>query len=372
MSNRVWIGNMKGPKGEVGQVGAQGPQGEVGKKGERGSRWSDGVYITGTSTEPTAYPTGILDSLPEDYYLNPETGNIYRCTQGGDENTALWVFVSNIKGAMPDVENSFSSTSRKNALSANAGRILYEKLGAAGIFPKSLRVSCEELIFAIKLLIENRDTHIIIEDIDGNQGLYTYAQAGNEDTAEVVIWIGTAIGLSNGAVIRNIASTDAEILKYELHDEDDEMVYEYRPEVWEVLNELLLSHERTLVVTEEQGEETVSYPAYEFRQDVNGERQLGFPITHAKAIWWDKGKNKTLYDKVQEGLFDESQIICEEEQLLALGEESKGTLVPDAYVFGRFMQYVYNLPAIRSGTAEPNDSVGKDGDIYIMLESDGE
>lgn len=83
---RVKIGNFKGPQGDI---GPQGDQGEQGVQGIRGSRWTEGTAITGTSTTPTIFSgTGIADALAEDLYINTDTGNVYRCTTGGDAATA--------------------------------------------------------------------------------------------------------------------------------------------------------------------------------------------------------------------------------------------------------------------------------------------
>lgn len=76
----------------------QGPQ------GIRGTTAYQGVAITGTSTTPTAYPTGIEAAIPGDlYYYNgavPEQiGNVYMCSAGGDAETALWTFMANWRGA---------------------------------------------------------------------------------------------------------------------------------------------------------------------------------------------------------------------------------------------------------------------------------
>lgn len=346
--------------------------GEVGKNGKRGSRWYDGNRITGTSTEPTVYPTGLLDALPEDYYLNSETGNIYRCTLGGDEKTALWVFAGNIKGAMPDVENTFDSTNRKNALSANAGRMLYEKLMAAGIFPRELKISCNTPVYAMKITVENKTTSIALRDSLGNAGLYNYIRTGNEEKAEVLIWIGAAIGLASGSILTQVSSTNAGILKYELHDENNLLIQTYNSDVWEVLMEIMNDHTKEMTITEEYKDESAQYDAYKFSKQQDGERETAFPISHVKAIWWNKLQKKTLYDRIKEGLFSSEQIISDAEELQALDETSVGSFVPDAYLMGQLMSYVYQMPVIRSGTEEADDSVGKDGDIYIMLESDGE
>lgn len=75
-----------------------------GVQGERGTTAYQGVAITGTSTTPTAYPTGIEAAIPGDlYYYNgtvPEQiGNVYMCSAGGDAETALWTFMANWRGA---------------------------------------------------------------------------------------------------------------------------------------------------------------------------------------------------------------------------------------------------------------------------------
>lgn len=69
-----------------------------GAPGVRGSRWYAGTAITGTSTAPTAYATGITDAIDGDMYINTATSYVYKCTQGGDESTALWVYSHSQKG----------------------------------------------------------------------------------------------------------------------------------------------------------------------------------------------------------------------------------------------------------------------------------
>lgn len=62
--------------------------------------WMTGTGITGTSGTPTAFPSsGIAASNAGDMYLNATTANTYKCTLGGNAATALWAYVSNIKGA---------------------------------------------------------------------------------------------------------------------------------------------------------------------------------------------------------------------------------------------------------------------------------
>ena len=60
--------------------------------------WHNGTAITGNSEEPTAYETGIELSRINDRYINTETGNVFICTEGGNESTAKWKYVQSLKG----------------------------------------------------------------------------------------------------------------------------------------------------------------------------------------------------------------------------------------------------------------------------------
>lgn len=77
----------------------QGPTGATGPKGEA-TYWYTGTAITGTSTSDTIFSgSGITLANIKDLYLNTETGNIYKCTLGGNAFTATWVYIGNIRGA---------------------------------------------------------------------------------------------------------------------------------------------------------------------------------------------------------------------------------------------------------------------------------
>lgn len=58
----------------------------------RGNAIRQGTVITGTSTTPTAFETGIALSKVDDIYINTATLNYYTCTAGGDEDAALWSY----------------------------------------------------------------------------------------------------------------------------------------------------------------------------------------------------------------------------------------------------------------------------------------
>ena len=63
-----------------------------------GVSWYNGTAITGNSTEPTTYETGIELALINDRYINTETGNVFICTEGGNASTAKWKYVQSLKG----------------------------------------------------------------------------------------------------------------------------------------------------------------------------------------------------------------------------------------------------------------------------------
>ena len=87
------------------------------------SQWKSGTGITGTSTTPTAFAgSGIAMSNVGDMYLNASTSNTYRCTESGAAAVALWVYVSNIKGAT-------GATGAGVATGGTANQLLYKTDG---------------------------------------------------------------------------------------------------------------------------------------------------------------------------------------------------------------------------------------------------
>lgn len=98
------IKGAQGIQGEQGVQGEQGIQGDPGTDGERGTQTFSGTAITGTSTTPTAYATGITLAIINDRYRNTDSGsasyqNEYVCTLGGNAATALWAYDGNVRGA---------------------------------------------------------------------------------------------------------------------------------------------------------------------------------------------------------------------------------------------------------------------------------
>ena len=63
-----------------------------------GGRWYTGTAITGTSSTPTSFDTGITLSQPGDLYLNTVTSYVYLCVTAGNQSTAKWTYLCSIKG----------------------------------------------------------------------------------------------------------------------------------------------------------------------------------------------------------------------------------------------------------------------------------
>ena len=89
-------------------------KGEVGATGTAGSHIYWGENITGISTTPTAYTTGITYANIDDMYISTASGsvnNVYKCTVAGNDTTALWKYVSCTTGGGAIIDDTTTSTS---------------------------------------------------------------------------------------------------------------------------------------------------------------------------------------------------------------------------------------------------------------------
>ena len=76
-------------------------KGDAGTNG--GNYFYSGTAITGKSSTPAVYSTGIENALVNDRYFyngveSANMGNVYRCTKAGGEDEAEWIFDQNIRG----------------------------------------------------------------------------------------------------------------------------------------------------------------------------------------------------------------------------------------------------------------------------------
>lgn len=63
------------------------------------SKWFTGNAIIGNSTDPLSFvDSNVSDAYVDDYYLNIDNGNIYKCVLAGIPLVAKWSYTGNIKG----------------------------------------------------------------------------------------------------------------------------------------------------------------------------------------------------------------------------------------------------------------------------------
>lgn len=70
-----------------------------GEKGDKGDscRFYSGTLITGTSTTPTSFQTGLEFVKKDELYINTYYGTVYQCTSSGNQSTAKWIYIGTLK-----------------------------------------------------------------------------------------------------------------------------------------------------------------------------------------------------------------------------------------------------------------------------------
>ena len=268
----------------------------------RGNMWYEGDAITGTDTTPTVFPgSGVTKAYIGDLYLNTDTGNVYVCDTAGDASTAKWVYTGCIKGPAVDVVNTLDSPSTTKALSAAMGKALNDKFEAAGLTPYKVLPTTDDTSYSAQLVIDNVSTTVTITDTAGNTGTYSYTKAGEATTATITVTIGTAIGLpNNGAVVHSIASSDAAIHSYSLYDNAATEIFADTPALWD---HIVQNDEDVKVgasITESHAGTSYSYKSGAVSKLIDAVRTALYPITHAKAVWFNKAANKTVNDAIED------------------------------------------------------------------------
>ncbi len=268
----------------------------------RGTTWYDGTGISGSSTTPTIFSgSGVTQAYVGDYYLNTnpgaDGGNVYCCTTKGAASVAKWVYVGNIRGLQPEIVNNLNSDSVTKALSAAQGKALKNLIIYSGVRPKRVLPKTEQTAYIAEVTIENKSTVLSFVDDDGNTGTYSYTATGDSDDAVVAVNIGTSIGLPNtGAVIDAIESSEAVIFGYVLYDSSNAVIYEDTPVLWEHINDCDEDVLPGGSISETHVGTSYSYRNGKISKEIDSVRTEVFPITHAKATWFNKAASKTVYD----------------------------------------------------------------------------
>lgn len=265
----------------------------------RGSMWYAGTGITGTSTTGTVFPaSGVTTAYEGDMYLNTaaaseHTGNIYRCVLSGNADTAKWVYAGGLK-VQADLVNNLVSTATDKGLTANQGRVLREMIENTGFLPLSVLPKISVKAYSASVTVRNENAVITVITVDGETGQYSVTASGSTSTRTVVFTVGTDIGLSeNGAIVQEIRSTSP-ISDYSLYDNDSAVIASDVPDLWTRINEAEENVRTGANITD--GEEITKGGI--LSKIVDGVRNVLWPITHAKAVWFDKTNNRTVHDVI--------------------------------------------------------------------------
>ena len=262
----------------------------------RGTSIYTGEAITGTNSLGAVFvDTGISEGYVGDLYINTKAntedcGNVYECLQSGTAAEAVWGYKGNIRGPQVILDDTLESTSRTKALSAYQGKVLNEKIVNSGCYAKSVQVVNDAVVHGIKVILENESTTVTVT-IGGKELSGTYEKNENGTEGSVTIVAGTDAG-----VVTQISSTDAYIKSYTLYDSSSEEIFSEELKVWDYVGELMEDIASSGSVVD--GAETIKTGI--LSKMFGGVRKILYPITHAKAVWFDKAENKTVYDAVTE------------------------------------------------------------------------
>ena len=262
----------------------------------RGTSIYTGEAITGTNSLGAVFvDTGISEGYVGDLYINTKAntedcGNVYECLQSGTAAEAVWGYKGNIRGPQVILDDTLESTSRTKALSAYQGKVLNEKIVNSGCYAKSIPVVNDAVVHGIKVILENESTTVTVT-IGGKELSGTYEKNENGTEGSVTIVAGTDAG-----VVTQISSTDAYIKSYTLYDSSSEEIFSEELKVWDYVGELMEDIASSGSVVD--GAETIKTGI--LSKMFGGVRKILYPITHAKAVWFDKAENKTVYDAVTE------------------------------------------------------------------------
>lgn len=262
----------------------------------RGTSIYTGAAITGTNSLGAVFEnTGISRAYVEDLYINTKAntedcGNVYECLQSGTAEKAVWGYKGNIRGPQVILDDTLESTSRTKALSAYQGKVLNEKLLNSGCYAKSISVVYDTVVHGIKVLIENESTVINVE-IGGKKLSGTYEKAASGTGGTVTIVAGTDAG-----IVTRISSTNAFIKGYVLYDSNSQEIFSEEIKVWNSIEKLAGDIVASGNIMD--GAETIKTGI--ISKLFGNIRKTLYPVTHAKAVWFDKSRNKTVYDELED------------------------------------------------------------------------
>ena len=163
--------------------------------GTNGSTWYKGTALTGTGTSITGFP-GVIN----DFYLNSNTGGVYCCTKTGAAmvpDAAEWDYVMTLSGGggggSITVIDNLNSGSSTDALSANQGRVLNNKIAGkadtASLAPVATSGDYDDLTDKPDLTLKADKTEIIHwvdAALTSGQDTYTVSNSVFKTTSRIV------------------------------------------------------------------------------------------------------------------------------------------------------------------------------------------
>lgn len=258
----------------------------------QGSMWYSGIDITGNSTTPTSYDTDIDYAREKDLYLNTQNGNVYACTTGGDAETAKWVYNCNIAGPMAEIIDNLRTDSATKALSARQGKVLNDKI-LGGLYPTIVEPNTTEKSYILEATIRNVDGTIYVTS-DTESISQSFVAIGVNETYQVSITLGIAAGFSEEGINLKSVEFSGGIHSLTLKDDNGDVIFTQDFTIWSAINQALDQVKLDGYITD--GSDT--YHIADVKKDIDGVETDVFPISHAKAVWYDKTNNQTVHDKI--------------------------------------------------------------------------
>ncbi len=276
----------------------------------RGTTIYTGTEITGVDANGKTFPeSGITKAYEEDMYVNTDVnsesqGNVYICLTGGDADTAVWTYNGNLRGPQCEVINNLESSRTDAALTAYQGRILKDMMYDSGLITKEVEIDYSGNVQGIKVTTENRATTITVQTASGN---ITQEKAAGAET--------TTVSAVPAKQILKVSSSDAYIKKIELYDASNTLVYTDNISSWKAIEDIRQQLEESGSVLDNG----TTLPTGILTKIAGGVKKVLYPISHAKAIWYDKKNNKTVYDAISsltEKLYGDIASLTEKQQVI--------------------------------------------------------
>lgn len=114
----------------------------------------------------------------------------------------------------------------------------------------------------------------------------------------------------------------------------------------------------TITETDEDEIITKTYTTGFLSKLIDDVRTTVFNVTHAKAVWWNKLENKTVYDKIDGDCLQYENVVSDLDDMSAITEENAGKFVADARAVAELNSNILSLSELRSTEGFKADAGG--------------